>query len=340
MQYSKTIDFRHGRKHGKVEERREVSMSSTSKNHGSQHIVVVGAGQIGKPLVARLAREGHRVSWLSRTAPAVVPDGARHLSVDVRDGDALARAAQGAHAIIAAVNPATYDADVWRATLPPLHRGLIAGAEMAGVRLVVLDALYLYATHEGPLSPETRQESATEKGKIRKNVADMCSKAQRAGTLRATTLRASDFWGPELSSALLTREGILALRSGKRPMLIGNPDAPHAFSHRDDVVAALIALAFAEADVEGRVFHAPVIHVTQRELVQACARALGVSARPLVTPRWMLRLAGLFSRSTRGLIEMLPQWEAPYLVDDSGYRERFQARAITLDEGAARMIAV
>lgn len=312
-------------------------MNASETTSHPEHIVVVGAGQIGAPLVARLLRDGHRVTWLSRTRPSAVPAGVSHTQVDASDAAALARAAQGARAVIAAVNPATYDAGVWQKALPPLHRGLIEGVGKAGARLVLLDALYLYTTREGPLSPSTRQAPETRKGMIRKQLSDMLVEAQRAAKVRATVLRAPDFWGPDLTGALLTREAVEGLARGKRPMLIGNPDVPHAFSHRDDVIEALVTLALADDDVEGKVFHAPVIHVAPRELVQAVASALGVHAKPLTAPGWLLRVIGLFSRSTRGLVEMLPQWEQPYLVDDTSYCERFFARATTLAEGAAEL---
>lgn len=313
-------------------------MAKEQTDTGKQ-IVVVGAGQIGTPLVQTLARRGHDVRWLSRSRPVQLPSGVRHISVDARDPAALAAAAQGAAAVIAAVNPAIYDAEVWAETLPPLHAGLIAGVARTGARLVVLDALYLYALDQGPLSPTTPQRPSTQKGKIRKQIADMLVEAQARGEIRATTLRAPDFWGPALSAALLTEAGLRDLKAGKRPFLVGDPDQPHAFSHRDDVVEALINLALADDDVEGRVFHAPVTHVTPRQLVEAFARAYGVAAKPFVAPSWLLRLVGLFSRTTRGMIEMLPQWQAPYLVDDSAYRKRFGAVAVSLDEGVARMSA-
>lgn len=314
-------------------------MSTNSNTTASKaHIVVVGAGQIGTPLVNRLVRDGHHVTWLSRTKPRDVPTGATHLSVDATDADAVAKVARGAHAMIAAVNPATYDAKVWAETLPPLHHGLIEGAARAGTRLVLLDALYLYSTEHGPLSPRTPQTPSTAKGRIRKATADMLAAAQRDGRLEATTLRAPDFWGPGLSSALLTTEVLTGLRQGKRPLALGNPDAPHAFAHRDDVVEGLVRLAFAGPDVVGEVFHAPVIHVTQREMVTAFATELGVSVAPRVAPRWLLRVAGLFSASTGGLVEMLPQWEAPYLVDDSDYRARFGGAPISLEHGVQAIV--
>jgi nucleoside-diphosphate-sugar epimerase len=310
-----------------------------STNPASLPIAVVGAGQIGAPLVARLTALGHPVTWLSRTRPAQVPEGAQHVALDARDAASLAEAVAGAHAVIAAVNPATYDAKVWARELPPLHAGLFAGVARAGTRLVLLDALYLYRMDAGPLAPDTPQEPSTAKGAIRKQLADMLGEAQRSTGLRATVLRAPDFWGPGLRSALISTEVLAGLRAGKRPLLLGNPDAPHAFAYRDDVVDALIQLALSEPDVEGRVFHAPVVHVSPRALVGALTEALGVSVAPRVAPRFVLRLAGLFDASTGGLVEMLPQWEQPYLVDDSAYCQRFGARATSLQRGVAAMVA-
>lgn len=308
-------------------------MTTPHENEAKRHLAVVGKGQIGTPLVHELVRQGHRVTWISRSRPNVVPEGVTHYAIDASDGPALARAIGDVQALIAAVNPSVYDAEVWRATLPPIQRGLIEAASLRGARLVLLDALYLYTTREGPLAPTTRQAPETEKGKIRKELSDMLVEAQKAGKVRACVLRASDFWGPELTAALLTHDGLRALARGKGPMLLGNPDVPHAFTHRDDVVRGLITLALAPNDVEGQVFHAPVIHVEARKMVEELATAFHVRAKPFVTPRWLLRIAGLFSKSTRGLIEMLPQWEAPYLVDDSAYCQRFQTRAVTLAEG-------
>ena len=39
------------------------------------------------------------------------------------------------------------------------------------------------------------------------------------------------------------------------------------------------------------------------------------------------------------MIEMLPQWEQPYLVDDASYTSRFGVRAIQLHEGIVSTFA-
>lgn len=306
--------------------------------HGT--LAVVGAGQIGQPLVRQLAALGYPVIWLSRTRPQSIPAGVTHRAVDVCNRATFCEAIAGASAIIAAINPPHYDATVWADTLPRLHTSLIAGAIGTGARLVLLDSLYLYATNSAaPLAPDSPQTPSTKKGQIRKHTADMVVQAQQTRNLRATVLRASDFWGPELHSALFSTAALQRIRQGRGPFLFGNPDAVHAFSFRDDVVHALLNLASATDSVEGQVFHAPVIHVAPRALARAFADALGVNAQPIVAPTWLMALLGLGSRQMRGMVEMIPQWQRPYLVDDSDYCQRFQAQATPLATGVQQTIA-
>src|SRR5690349_14965767 len=98
-------------------------------------LAVVRARQIGAPLVRHLPGAGRRVRCLSRAKAAELPVGVEHVSVDIRDAAALARAVEGTRAVIAAVNASVYDAAVWARDLPPMHRGLIDGVGRAGARL-------------------------------------------------------------------------------------------------------------------------------------------------------------------------------------------------------------
>lgn len=287
-----------------------------------KEIAVIGAGQIGMALVRTLASRGHRVRWLSRSKPSEIPNGVHFAAVDVRDGETLAIALGTAKVMIIAINPSVYDATVWAETLPPMHRGLIEAAQKTQSRVVILDGLYQYALDRGPLAPETPLHPSTKKGQVRKMLVEMWE----ASGVRPTRFCASDFWGPGLSRSLLTTAGLDALQRGTPVLVVGNPDAPHAFTHVSDLVDGLIRLAQAD-DVAGRTFHAPVTHMTPRRLVELGAASLGVSARVRKTPAWLLRIVGLFDRNAAGIVEMLPQWTHPYWVEDAAYRRHFNVEA-------------
>lgn len=151
--------------------------------------------------------------------------------------------------------------------------------------------------------------------------------------------RAGDFSGPGTAEqSLLGTSRVAALRDGGTVWLVGDADAPHAFSYVRNVVAGLAALGQAEEDVEGRVFHLPVVQAPPRAVVEAIADALGASGRARVIPGWAVRGLGAFGGFLGELVEALYQWDRPFLVDDGAFRMRFPGHGTDLPE-AARQIA-
>ena len=96
-------------------------------------IVVLGAaGGVGRRVVAAGVQQGHELVAAARTAPESA--GARSLAVDVRDGDALRRAVDGAEAVLWCVGVTRHSGgDVGRTAVPLL----VAVCEQAGVRRLV-----------------------------------------------------------------------------------------------------------------------------------------------------------------------------------------------------------
>lgn len=66
--------------------------------------VIGGTGSIGRLVVDRLAADGEDVRVLSRTAPAELPAGAGHRSVDLRSGAGLDDALDGVDAVVDVAN--------------------------------------------------------------------------------------------------------------------------------------------------------------------------------------------------------------------------------------------
>jgi len=77
--------------------------------------------------------------------------------------------------------------------------------------------------------------------------------------------------------------------------------------------------------VWGEVWHLPTATPppTGAEFVDLAARLLGRQPRLKVLAPWMLRMAGLFNRTIRELVEMLYQYEIPYIFDSSKFERRF-----------------
>lgn len=293
--------------------------------------VVFGAGQVGSALARRLAAEGHRVRVVRRRAEPVGE------GIEVRAGDARDRAfaiaaTEGAAVVYHCMNPSAYTGAAWEEEFPAQGEAVIAAAVRHGARLVALDNLYAYGPVDGPCTPDTPLAATGPKGRVRAAWDARLRAAAREQGLRFVLGRAGDFFGPGAGEhALFSPRMVEGLRAGRAPWLVGDAAAPHAFSYVPDVVAALAALGAAGSDVEGRVFHLPVVEVAPGELVARLADAVGHPARARALPAWAVRALAPVVPLFAELRETLYQWDRPFRVDDAPFRDRFPGLATPLD---------
>ncbi len=295
--------------------------------------VVFGAGQIGAPLAALLQARGLRVRVVRKSAKPV-PGVADVVVGDARDPAFAADAVRGAAVVHHCLNASAYTAASWEQEFLPMGTAILAAATQAGARLVVLDNLYGYGVVDGPRTEATPM-AAPERagGKARVRIAwDAVLRTAIAQGARVVVGRAGDFFGPGTEQAVLPDAAVRGLVAGQRPWLLGDPSAVHAFSYAPDVVHALCALGTADDDVEGRVFHLPVLPVAPAALLSALADALGTTTKHRRASRTFVTLMGPFVPMLRALRETMYQWDRPFLVDDAAFRSRFPGSGTTLDE--------
>jgi nucleoside-diphosphate-sugar epimerase len=168
----------------------------------------------------------------------------------------------------------------------------------------------------------------------------MWQRAHREGLVQAVAVRASDFYGPDVETSVLSNYGVKRLLQGKAALVPYSPDHPHDFAYVPDFARALLTLLDAPADAYGQAWHVPNAPTqTLRSLLIQAARMICVAPRISVMPRALLHLAGLFDREAYELIEMRFQTDRPYRVDASKFSQRFWANATSLEAGLAATIA-
>lgn len=306
----------------------------TTKTNSAPLHVIFGAGQIGAGLARTLRDRGLRVRVIRRS-DRPVGDGIEVRAGDARDADFATRAAAGAAVVYHCTNPSKYTGKAWERELPPMGEAIIAAAGAAGARLVVLDNLYAYGPHTEPLTEETEMNPVGRKGAVRKAWHQRLRRAWRDEGLRVVIGRAGDFFGPGADGALVDETAVRGLTRGKRPLVVGDPDSPHAFSYIPDVVDALAALGSAGDDVDGQIFHLPVHEIAPAELYRRIGEALGVDVRPRRMGKAMFRLLSPFASIAREMLETLYQWDRPFAVDDSKFRARFPEIGADVDDAVA-----
>ncbi|MGI9538837.1 MAG: NAD(P)H-binding protein, partial [Miltoncostaeaceae bacterium] len=111
--------------------------------------VVLGAGPVGQALVESLRADDLPVRVATRSGTRVAD--AEVLRADISDPAGATRACAGAAVVYACVG---LDYTGWPERWPPMMAGMLAGATVAGARLVFMDNLYMYGPVEGPMREE------------------------------------------------------------------------------------------------------------------------------------------------------------------------------------------
>ncbi len=278
--------------------------------------VVVGAGSCGTGVAEELALRGNQVTVVTRHGSGPTGEGITRRPGDASDRTFLTEVTRGAAGLFNCANPQYHR---WLTDWPPVARSLLAVAADTGATLVTLSNLYGYGRPTGPMSPHDPLTSTLPKAQVRVGMWNDALELHRAGAIRAVEVRASDFIGPDAQGQfnfVLPR-----LLAGKRVQVLGNPDVLHTWTYVGDVARTLVACALDET-TWGRPWHVPSNEArTERQVVDDLADAAGVARVKVAgTPRLVLRALGLFNRQMRELPKTLYQFEAPFVMDDSGTR--------------------
>ena len=292
------------------------------------HHLVLGAGGIGRATAAALSARGETVTLASRSGTRVDLDGVTTMAVDATDAHAVGRAADGVATIVNAVSPANYTH--WDRDWPPIPRALLQAAERSGAGLVTVGNLYGYGQVDAPMTEATPVQPNGIKGQVRARMWADALAAHEAGRIRATELRASDYFGPGAGRVVSYLQGfvIRPLVEGKSTLRlpVGDPHAPHSWTYLADI-GEMAAVLATDDRAWGRAWHVPTAPpVSMAEVAAQVAALLHVPApavrRIPALAMWAAHVAPL----VRALDETKHQFERPFVIDASAAESTFGLR--------------
>lgn len=296
--------------------------------------VVLGAGPVGRAVVAALTARGLEPAVVTRSGAAV--PGAVSRAADVTEAAQAAAALAGAEVVFQCAQPAYHR---WPEEFPALQAGIVDAAEAAGALLVVAENLYGYGPHDGSLTEDLPLAATTRKGRVRAEMWEALEAAHDAGRLRVVAGRASDFFGPGVEGSAVGDRFFGPLVKGKAAEAAGDPDRLHSYTYVADFGEALVRLSETPA-AWGRAWHVPnAPTVSTRALAARAAALAGTQGRVRAFARWQLRLVGLFVPAVREMVEMLYEFEEDFVVDHSAYAAVCGDHATPLDESLAATVA-
>jgi len=294
--------------------------------------VIVGAGPVGTATATALAAAGHDVTLVTRSGSGPEGPGITRVAADASDPFTLAEATGSADALYNCANPPYHR---WPELWPPMATSMLEVAARSGAVLVTMGNLYGYGPVDHPLREDDPLAATGTKGRVRAAMWEEALAAHRAGRVRVTEARASDFFGPGVDTSHFGRL-VGRLLAGRKVRVLGDPDAPHSWTYVPDVGRTLAVLGTDER-AWGRPWHVPSAPaLSQRDLAgRFCAVAGAPSASVAAFPAGSLTLAGVVSAQMRELKETRYQFDRPFLLDSSDCTATFGIEATPLDDALA-----
>jgi nucleoside-diphosphate-sugar epimerase len=305
-------------------------------DNGELH-VIFGTGAVGMSVMDELIRRGpKRVRMVNRSGRARVPAGVEVVGGNATDETFAREASEGASVVYFALNPPY---NKWPELFPRLQAGVLEGAASAGAKLIAMENLYMYGSTDGrPITEDLPYAPNSRKGRVRAMMSEVLMEAHRSGRVRVAIGRASDYFGPRVLSSAAGEQVFGRAMRGKSAQVAGDPDQPHTYTYVPDIGKGLVILGEHE-EALGRAWHLPSPEtVTTRQFVEMIFEDVGKPARVQAAPKILLRAMGLFNPALREIVEMLYEFEEPFVVDDSRFEREFGEEATPLREAIQRTV--
>lgn len=298
--------------------------------------VIFGSGPIGQAVAQQLLERGAAVHLINRSGRTPAIPGVEVIAADANDREATRRLCQGAAVVYQCAQPAYQR---WVEEFPALQASILEGAAASGARLVITDNLYMYGEVAGPIHEGLSYAATTRKGRVRGQMAQAALAAYRAGKVQVAIGRGSDFFGPAALGSVVGERIFPNILQGKAVSATGNPDLPHTYTYTEDFARALILLGERD-EAPGSAWHVPNAEtLTTRQFLTLAYQLAGHPPRIGSMGKLMMMLGGLFIPEAREMVEMMYEFEQPFIVDSRPFSNTFGMQATPLSDSLAATLA-
>jgi nucleoside-diphosphate-sugar epimerase len=301
--------------------------------------VVFGAGPLGRSVVNELVRRGKTVRAVSRRGQmAEAPQGVELVAGDLYSPGTVRELTQGAAVAYQCAQPLYQE---WPQKFPPLQAAIIDGLAGTGIRLVIGENTYMVGDTGGkPLTEDLPHAAHTRKGKARAAMSEAALAAHKAGKVQVALGRGSDFFGPWALGSTHGERVFYPALAGKAASFPGKLDLPHTATYIEDFGRALVILGERD-EAMGQAWHVPNDRpqITQRQFAELVFAETGHPVKASGMGKIMLRIGGLFIPEARESIEMLYEFEKPFVVDNSKFERTFGVKATPMAEAIKATVA-
>ncbi|HSL31299.1 MAG TPA: NAD-dependent epimerase/dehydratase family protein [Anaerolineales bacterium] len=296
------------------------------------HHVILGTGAIGRAIAEELVRHGESVRMVSRSGNMQeIPSGVEVVAADLYNPANVRQVTRGAKVVYQSAQPHYHE---WTQKFPLLQQSIIDGLTGSDMKLVLVENVYMYGDTDGrPLSEDTPYRAHTRKGRVRADISRAAFAAHEEGRLRVTAGRGGNFFGPWGTDSTMGARVFYPLLRGKPAQLIGREDLPHTHTYVKDFGAALVVLGERD-EADGQAWHVPNDRpeMSQGDMVRMFAEEAGVESKISTMGKTMMAIGGLFIREAKETVEMMYEFDKPFVIDSSKFERIFGMKATPMHE--------
>ncbi len=303
--------------------------------------ILGSGGAIGIELAKALKEFTSEIRLVSRN-PKKVNETDELLSADLLNVQDVQNAVRGSTVVYVTVG-FPYSAKVWKENWPKFLNNVIDACKEFDCKLVFFDNIYMYdvnylngMTEETPINPPSK------KGKIRSEIAKMIMDNVENGSLTALIARSADFYGPTIqNTSMLTETIFKPLSMGKKANWLGSVDYKHSFTYTPDAGKATALLGNTE-DAYNQVWHLPTSKnpFNGKEWINTIGTEMGVRPKYQTSPKFLVRIIGLFVPIMREMTEMIYQYNRDYVFDSSKFEKRFNFKPTKYIDGIREIVKI
>jgi nucleoside-diphosphate-sugar epimerase len=294
--------------------------------------IVLGTGALGRAVMEELLKRGESVRMVNRSGKLdEAPAGVEVIASDLYDPAKVREVTREAQVVYQASQP---NYNQWPEKFPLLQKSIIDGLTGSNAKLVLVENLYMYGDTDGkPLTEDTPYDAHTRKGRVRGEISRAAFQAHKEGRVRVTAARGGNFFGPWGANSTMGTRAFYPLLRGKPAQLIGRTDLPHSHTYVKDFGRALVILGERD-EADGQAWHVSndQPRLSQGELVRMFAQEAGVEPQISSMGKLMMTIGGLFIPEAKETVEMMYEFDKPFIVDSSKFEKTFGMKATPIRE--------
>jgi len=301
--------------------------------------VILGAGgDIGRLLARELKQYSPKIRLVARNPHQVNGDD-ELFPADLRNATLVNQSLEGASVAYLTAG-LKYDLRVWRKDWPIIMQNVIDACLHHKVKLVFFDNVYAYSKNAIPhMTEESPMDPPSQKGRVRYQLLQMIDQAIRNKGLQALIARSADFYGPGSKNGILNTLVLDPLLKNKKPSWQADINKIHAFTYTPDAARATAMLGNTDT-AYNQVWHLPTSNErwTGADFIQKASTLIGKQPAYTLLSPFMLKLAGLFNRTIKELVEMQYQNNQDYFFDSSKFCKEFSFVPTRYEDGIRQVL--